>query len=136
MSRPYGQIEGLPARLAEWVGRFKYDKTLPWAGLGVVADMEAVVRLLSLEEFGNWLHTHPDDELQRWGAEVLEAAGDRDALMAAIDEHLPDDDTYEGAVRKAGENNDAVRAVLVECGALAPDDTATPIPDLLRALLA
>lgn len=136
MSRPYGQIRGLAERLAEWVERCKRDKSLPWVGLGLVADMEAVVRLLSLEEFGNWLHTHPDDELQRWGAPVLEAAGDRDRLLSLIDEHLPEGETASAAVAIAGTTIADVRAVLVECGALAADDTTTDVPALIRALLA
>lgn len=144
MSRPYGQIVGLPQRLAEWVGRSKRDKSLPWVGLGLVADMEAVVRLLSLEEFGEWLRQHPDDELQRWGAEVLAAADDREALndlTTTIEEHtaMPGDTGYNEAVRVAGTQADAfldVRDTLVALGALSADDTETSIPDLLRALLA
>jgi hypothetical protein len=136
MNRAYGEIEGLPERLADWLKRTKYDKSLPWVGLGIVADLEAVVRLLSLEEFGQWLRTHPDAELQRWGDEVLDAAGDRDALLATIDEHLPEGETATAAVELAGATITDVRAVLVECGALSPDDTDTDVPALLRALLA
>lgn len=134
--RPYGQINGLPERVAAWVGRMKYDKTLPWVGSGLVSDMEAVVRLLSLEEFGTWLRTHPDDELQRWSSEVLEASRERDSLAATIDEHLPAGSmTYEGDVVAAGKFMADVRGVLVSCGALTTDDTETDIPALLRALL-
>lgn len=134
----YGQIKGLPERIAEWVQRCSRDKSLPWVGLGLIADMEAVVRLLSLEEFGKWLHTHPDDELQRWGVTVLDAAADRahlEKLTARIDTAVPPIDDNEPSldqIDRAGE----VRTVLVELGALAPDDTDTSIPDLLRALLA
>jgi hypothetical protein len=139
----HGEIEGLPERLADWLKRTKYDKSLPWVGLGIVADLEAVVRLLSLEEFGQWLRTHPDAELQRWGDEVLDAAGDRDALLATIDEHLPEGETATAAVELAGTaivtaatELDAIRGVLIQCGALTAGDTETDVPALLRALLA
>lgn len=138
MNRDYGKIAKLPERLANWVERCKRDKSLPWVGSGMVADMEAVVRLLSLEEFGKWLYAHSDEELQRWGVEVLDAAADRDALtglMAELDKQVPPTDCNEPAlnqIERAGE----VRKVLVELGALSADDTETSIPDLLRALLA
>jgi hypothetical protein len=135
-TRSYGSIGGLPQRIADWVGRMKYDKTLPWAGLGVVDDMEAVVRLLSLKEFGEFLHTHSDPELQRWGVEVLAAHGDRKILLATIDQHLPEGDSATDAVRIAGETITDVRAALERCGALTPGDTSTPIGPLLAMLLA
>lgn len=41
---PYGKSEGLRDRLAEWAERLGTDKSLPRAGLGLVADLEAAVR--------------------------------------------------------------------------------------------
>lgn len=41
---PYGEPEGLRDRLAEWAQRLGQDKALPWAGLGLIADLEAAVR--------------------------------------------------------------------------------------------
>ena len=40
----YGQPEGLRDRLGEWANRLGNDKSLPWAGLGLIADLEAAVR--------------------------------------------------------------------------------------------
>lgn len=139
---PYGKIEGLTGRLGDWIGRLKFDKTLPWAGLGILADLEVIMRLFSLEEFGQWLRTHTDDELQRWGVEVLDAAdavADLDALSEDIDERLGDkNDPTEplaNIVERVADERDEVRKVLIDCGALAPDDTTTNVPDLVRALL-
>lgn len=128
--RKYGKIEGITERTADWVRRVSEDKALPWVGLGLIDDLEVILRLLSLEEFGAWLHTHSDDELQRWGVEVQEAA----AARAELDE-LPTAETLADN-EQAAEAYDAVRNVLVECGALSADDTDTDVPALLRALLA
>lgn len=142
-NRQYGKIEGLTGRLATWLERTKYDKSLPWVGLGLCHDMEVILRLFSLEEFGQWLRGHSDDELQRWGVEVLDAAdavADLDALRETIDEQIPAgvNEPYTEMVERGGAavtENDEVRKVLTECGALAPDDTTTDVPALLRALL-
>lgn len=133
----WGAPELLPQRLAYWVERIKFDKALPWAGLGLLADLEAVMRLLSLQEFADWLRVHPDPDLQQWARAVQTAADERDSICEAIDTSLPDvAGDYEGDVEAAGKFMTDVRGVLVECGALAADDTATDVPGLLRALLA
>jgi hypothetical protein len=140
--RKYGKIEGLTGRIGDWLHRVKYDKSTPWAGLGLCADLEVILRLLSLEEFGQWLRSHSDDELQRWGIEVLDAAdavADLDAMQDEIVKRMGGDDTtepYLNIVERVANERDDVRKVLIECGALAPDDTDTNVPDLLRALLA
>lgn len=94
------------------------------------------MRLLTLEEFGNWLRLHDDGDLQQWGAPVLKAAGERDRLLAVIDEHLPEGETATEAVAIAGTTIADVRKVLVECGALEEADQHTDIAGLLRVLLA
>lgn len=136
MNRQYGDVATLPARLAKWVERVKFDKAMPWIGLGILEDMEAMVRLFTLVEFADWLRTHPDNELQRWAAAIQETVDERDGILAAIDEHLPAGGmTYEGDVEAAGKFMADVRAVLMGVGALAVDDTETDVPALLRALL-
>lgn len=135
-----GGIRGLPQRMAEWLSLANNPGTT-WLGMGRHADLGLIVRLLSLNEFGQWLRTHSDDELQQWGLEVLEAAEAKDELEALEGEVAtnlpgPEGTSYQGAVRIAGETITNVRAVLVDIGALAPEDTDTPISDLLRALLA
>lgn len=135
-----GGIRGLPQRMAEWLSLANAPGT-NWLGFGRHRDLELIVRLLSLNEFGQWLRTHTDDDLQQWGLEVIEAAEASDeleALRGTIDDALPRNSapTYKGAVEIAGETITNVRAVLVDIGALAPEDTETPISDLLRALLA
>lgn len=43
----YGSREGLPDRLHEWVERLGKDKTLPWIGLGLIADLKTAVAVLN-----------------------------------------------------------------------------------------
>jgi len=38
---PYGKAEGLADRMDKWAERASKDKTLPWIGLGIIADMRA-----------------------------------------------------------------------------------------------
>ena len=79
------------------------------------------VRSLTLEDFGEHLRVKggPDSH---WGG--------------AVDTHLPASGmTYEKDVEQAGKALADVRALLVEAGALAADDTETALPDLVRALL-
>lgn len=132
-----GGIRGLPQRMAEWLSLANTPGTA-WLGQGRHKDLELIVRLLSLNEFGQFLRTHSDAELAQWGLEVLEAAEAADELEALqddIDQALPNAPTYHGAVVIAGETISSVRAVLVHAGALAEDDTETPIAGLVAALL-
>lgn len=137
--RKYGKIADLPERVAYWIGRTSTDKSLPWVGLGLIADLECLMRLLTLKEFGEWCATHPDDEIQQWGAEIIDAAAARGELVeltAVVERNLPASGVdYPTDVTQAGKSLADVRAVLVEAGALSADDTDTALPDLIRALL-
>lgn len=39
---PYGKQEGLRERIQQWIDRLSKDQSLPWVGLGLIADLEAV----------------------------------------------------------------------------------------------
>lgn len=43
----YGAREGLPDRLDAWVKRLGEDRSLPWAGLGLIADLKTAAAMLS-----------------------------------------------------------------------------------------
>ncbi len=142
--RAYGEIRGLPDRVRHWIDRVGNDPRLPWIGLGLIDDLERVMQLLSLKEFGEWLRTHPDPTLAEWSGEVLTAADDAEGyaeLVEDIDNALPDGppgEAYADAVKDCADEANRyrdMRAVLVETGALAEDDTSTDPADLLRVLL-
>lgn len=42
----FGDHEGLRDRLNGWAERLGIDKTLPWSGLGLIADLRAAVEVL------------------------------------------------------------------------------------------
>jgi hypothetical protein len=42
----FGKAEGLADRLDEWAARVSHDKSLPWIGLGIIADIRAAAALL------------------------------------------------------------------------------------------
>lgn len=136
---PFGKVDGLPLRLAKFVERMSTDRSLPWVGLGLIHDLELVLKLLTLPEFADWLRTHPDDELQRWADEISDAIEARQAYAALLDKVEkalpPSGKSYEADVTEAGATLAGVRQVLVDCGALAADDTTMPLPDLIRALM-
>lgn len=46
----YGARDGLEARLTDWAERLSRDKTLPWIGLGMIADLKAAAAALRGEE--------------------------------------------------------------------------------------
>lgn len=136
---PSGHLEGLRGRLARWVERMGTDRSLPWVGLGLVRDLEVVMRLLNLREFAEWLKLHGPPEHQEFADDILRDQETIEAVHDAL-KHAGHEvidpvagvEALDGEVRQV----DAIRQVLVETGALAADDQDTPIPDLLRALLA
>lgn len=139
----YGAMAGLPQRLSAWSKRLRQNDGRPFVGLGPIADLELVMQLLNLREFADYLNVHGTDEQRRWAAEIIEAQAEVDlaeALYGSIERVLPVregqeyGEAIEGAARKAV-IHDAMRAVLEQVGALAPDDTDTDLPALLRALL-
>lgn len=44
---PYGKSEGLVARLDKWAHELGTNRNLPWAGLGLIADLQAASAALS-----------------------------------------------------------------------------------------
>lgn len=134
----HGTVIGLPQRLAAWIDRMGKDRSLPWAGLGIIKDMETAVQLLNLREFAEWLRTKGDPEHQGFADDIL---ADQETIEAVHDalKHAGHDvtDPVQGVealddeVRKV----DAVRQVLIDTGALSKDDTDTDMVALLRALL-
>lgn len=42
----FGDREGLTERLEEWAKRLGQDKSLPWAGLGLIRDLETAVSVM------------------------------------------------------------------------------------------
>lgn len=134
----YGYVGGLQSRLADWIKRLGRDRSLPWAGLGLVKDLEITMQLLNLREFAEWLKIHGPAEHRDFGEAILRDQETIDAVSDALLHagHNEDDpvkaiENLDGEVRTI----DDIRAVLVEAGALEADDRKTPLPDLVRALL-
>lgn len=135
---PHGHLAGLRERLGRWVDRMGRDRSLPWVGLGLVNDLEVVLQLLNMREYAEWLRTNGDPAHARFADEIIDA---QDALAVAGYQGPSLGENVDGLDNENRENEkqalvlDDMRKVLVEYGALAPDDRATPLPDLLRALL-
>lgn len=48
MSQPkYGAREGLADRLDDWIHRLGTDRSLPWPGLGLIADLRTARNVLA-----------------------------------------------------------------------------------------
>lgn len=140
---PHGKPAGLAHRLAEWAERMGSDKGLPWAGLGIIGDLQLASRILNKREWLEAMRLSDDPEAQAFAAELL---ADNETYEAAEDaaahvRGLPDEphaldpvETIEKLDRRA-QDYERVRAVLVDAGALADDDEETPVADLVRALM-
>lgn len=68
--RRYGKISGLRERLDEWMHSLSHDHALPWVGLGLIDDLEAMARYMDGErtdpvvvededEFAGWVPPAP-----------------------------------------------------------------------------
>jgi hypothetical protein len=57
--RLYGKAEGLADRLDAWAQRVSMDKTLPWIGLGIIADIRAAAATIRGEPL-------PDPDLEKY----------------------------------------------------------------------
>ena len=140
---PYGRVQGLVDRLD------RLQRQLREAGLhkpfygGLIRDLEVVVRLLNVREFAEHLRVHGDADQAPFAADILELLDSdeaHEALLDDIERVLPVaagevyGEVVEGAAKKAVER-DAIRAVLVNAGAITADDTNTDLPALIRALL-
>lgn len=142
---PFGKTDGLATRLASWISRMSGDRSLPWVGLGLIYDLRCVMRLLTLPEFAEWLHLHPDGDLAQWAGpirEAIAASDELDALQDKIDDQPgPHDEAaeeaYDESVERLGDEAKElanVRAELVRLGVLADDDVATRPSQLLGLL--
>jgi hypothetical protein len=134
----FGTVIGLPQRLAAWCDRMGKDRSLPWAGLGIIKDLETAMQLLNLTEFAEWLRTKGDPAYQHFGDDILADQETIEAVHQAL--HTAGHDQHDPvagveALDREVRSVDAIRQVLIDTGALAKDDTETALPDLLRALL-
>lgn len=137
---PFGKLEQLHERLAKFRRRLCERGSGTFVGLGPIADLELVMRLISAREFVEWLRVNGDQEQARWAADILEEMDrgeDYGRLTDEIERVVPvaPGQEYGEAVEQAAALGERMRAVLVETGALADDDTATDPAALLRALL-
>lgn len=133
---PHGCLVGLRDRLQRWVDRCGRDRSLPWAGLGFINDLEAVVQLLNLREFAEHLRVNGTPEQQAFAADILADQETIEAVRMAVDTAgYRDEPDPVRAVEIMDDEARAVRKVLIDCGALASDDEETNVPDLVRALL-
>lgn len=143
---PHGHLSGLSDRLAAVVERLRTDRTLPFVGLGLVEDLEAVLKLLNLREFAEWLRVNGAPEHGRWADDILdleqigesfEAVQDavRSASWTTEEDPVRAVEVMDGEIERLQEAHEEIRRVLIQCGALAADDEQTDIPSLIRALL-
>ena len=136
---PFGKPRGLVGRLADWADRMGKDRSLPWAGLGIIEDLRLMVQVLDKREWLEAMRLSDDPDAQRFARELLADNETVEAAEgAAYNAHHVSDEAADDPVR-AIEELDArlvrIRGVLVSTGALADDDTETDLADLLRALL-
>lgn len=79
MQPNYGARAGLADRLEEWKHRFGTDRSLPWPGLGLLADLQAAADALNGKPEKNWLDPKPGeaklefDEPEAWEIEATQA---------------------------------------------------------------
>lgn len=140
---PHGKPRGLALRLADWAERMGRDRGLPWAGLGIIGDLKLAAGILNKREWLEAMRLSDDPEAQRFAVELLDDADEHEIAIDAADHvrGLPDEphalppvETIEKLDARAVDYG-RVRDVLVQTGALADDDTETPVADLVRALL-
>lgn len=144
---PYGKPRGLAARLSQWASRMGTDRSLPFAGLGVIGDIKLAAQVLNKREGLEKLLLSDDPDAQRFAREALCDDETLEAVQDAVDRAHGSPEPYSGAdpvavieqldeaVLAARRDYEAVRNVLVQAGALADDDKETPVADLLRMLL-
>lgn len=140
---PFGRLRGLTDRVAVLSARLRRNDGGPFIGLGPIADLELVMRLLNLREYAEWLAVNGDDEQRRWAGEITrlqDEASDTEDMLADIERVVPvgAEQPYAEAVEAVAakaRQHDLTRAVLEQVGALVPGDTSADVPALIRALL-
>jgi hypothetical protein len=140
---PYGQPCGLSARLARWAERMGTDRSLPWAGLGIIGDLKLAASILNLREFAEYVRTNGAPEHRQWADDILRLDETADAVDSALCRAGLTNYVPPAGVETLQRERDAavrevfqVRQLLVGMGVLDEGDNVTPMPDLLRALLA
>lgn len=146
-SRQYGAVIGLRARLGAWQRTLSRDRSAHWVGTGLIEDLRTAMQILNLREFAQWLRVNGPAEHWEFADEILaneeyvEAVDDAAERVEAVDGRTfvshpaATIAALDEAALKARADYQAVRDVLVACGALADDDEETPVADLVRALL-
>ena len=136
---PHGHLSGLRERLRSRIDRLGTDKTLPWVGLGLIDDLECVMKLLNLREFAEWLRVNGPPDQRDFADDILADQETLEAARQAVDTagYRSEPDVVRAIEKLDDETRqlDRVRTVLVEFGAIEPTDTDTDFPALIRALL-
>ncbi len=128
-------VERLRVFYAELQPLYRHPNGFPLQGM---ADLELVMQLLDLREFADWLRTHGAPDQTRCAADIISQVDTIDALDDAVAYAgglATSDDPVKALEDMTGDLR-GVRDVLVSVGALEAQDYDTPLPDLLRALLA
>jgi hypothetical protein len=81
---PYGQLPGLAERLEQWARRMGTDRTLPWAGLGIIGDLKLAASILNLREFAEYVRTNGAPEHRLWADDILRLDETADATQSAL----------------------------------------------------
>lgn len=140
---PFGKFDGLFQRLLRWRAQLRRPGShRPFYG-GMAADLEVILRLLSLREFGEFLRTHGEGENSEWGDQILallDETDDYDGLRDDIERVVPvkEGQQYAEAVEdiaKRALKYDIIRATLINAKVLNADDTDTDLADLIRLLM-
>jgi len=63
MTLKYGAREGLADRLDDWRNRLGKDRSLPWIGLGLIADLQAAADALNGKPAKV---AAPEPEIEEW----------------------------------------------------------------------
>jgi len=105
-------------------------------------------QVLNKREWLEMLRLSSDPDAHRFATEALADDETLEAVQDAADRAQASNEKYSGAdpvavieqldeaALSARREFESVRDVLVQAGALSPDDRETPVADLLRALLA
>lgn len=135
---PYGKPRGLARRLRAAAAEMGTNRSL-WRGLGIIEDLTLSASILNNREWLERLRTSNDPLAQQFATELLDEVDDLQAITAATEaaQAIDEDDpaTAITALDGMAQNYQAVRDLLVDLGAIDPDDEETPVVDLLRALL-
>lgn len=144
---PYGKPAGLARRLAEWADRMGTDRSLPWAGTGIIEDLKLAAAALNKREWLEAIRLSDDPEAQRFAAEALdddetyEAANDAAAHVTGLPDEphaLEPVETIEKLDARVVELQRQVRGlrdVLEQSGVVDDETPDDDLPAILRALL-